>query len=144
MTRSTTAFGPVSATLVLLAAGPLTIWSLVMFLMLVTGAVNAGFAGPASYLGLLVFSFLGALACRRAINVLRTQQGGVGKRSRWARAVMLTGIVAVAQVPVTMFSNESFGDALNGPVKLMLLGGMAAAIGGGLFNLMHRRQVVKS
>jgi hypothetical protein len=137
---ASSAFGPTSATLLLLAAGPLTIWSLVMFLLCVTGEVDLGFASSkAGPFGLLVFSFMGALACRRAINVLRARPGGAARQSRIARAVMLIGIVAVAQVPVTMWANQSFNDTLSGPILLLLIGGLAAAMGGGIASLWQRR-----
>ncbi len=137
---ASSAFGPTSATLLLLAAGPLTIWSMVMFLMAISGEVDLGFSSKAGPLGLLVFSFMGALACRRAINVLRTRPGGAARQSRIARAVMLIGIVAVAQAPVTMWTNQSLGDTMSGPVLLLLIGGGVTAIGGGVASLLHRRK----
>src|SRR5262245_42678936 len=106
-------FGPASAALILLIAGPLTIWSFVMFLLLLTGAADIGLIGMEGYLGLLALTALGALACRRSIIVLR-KRGGKNKRSRVSRAVMLLGIVALAQVPVTMWRNESYSDMFNG------------------------------
>ncbi len=135
------AFGPVSATVVLLAAGPLAIWSLVMFLMLLSGVVDLGLPGVTSYLALLVVSLLGALACRRAINVLRSRQGGAERRSRAARALMLVGIVAVSQVPVTMWANQSMEDTLHGPMLFMLVGGLIAALSGAVVNLLPRAPV---
>jgi hypothetical protein len=136
---ASTVFRPASATLILLAAGPLTIWSTVMFLMLLTGVDTGQHGGAAVYVGLLVFSFLGALACRRAINVLRSHPGGDDRRSRRSRAVMLFGIVAVAQLPVTIWNNQSFGDTLSGPVLLILIGGLLTAVGGGVAGVLRRR-----
>ena len=134
---SSSAFSPLSATLVLLAAGPITTWSVVMLLMLIAGVVEIG-GGFKTYLGLLVFSFLGALACRRAVTVLRTSPGGSHKSSRGARALMLVGIVALAQLPIMILTNDTYRDTLKGPVLLIVVGGLMMAIVGALLSLRRR------
>lgn len=90
MTRSrlpaVSAIGPVLATFTILGAGPLTIWSAVVFLISVTGAVDMRFGRGTGAWGLLVFTFLGGLAFRRAVAVLRGIPGWGDKRSRVVRA----------------------------------------------------------
>lgn len=100
-----------------------------MFLMLVAGAADVGWSSMEAYFGLLAVSALGALACRRAIRVLRDH--GAGPLSRIGRAVMLAGIVVLSQAPVAM------GDAMSAPVWLVLIGGVTAAVCGAIVSLVR-------
>ena len=119
------AIGPVLATLTVLGSAPVAIWSLTMFLLSMTGSMEFQFAGGTGPWGLLVMTFLGGLAFRRAIAVLRAIPGWDGKSSRVVRGMLLVGVVAITQLPLTMSRDQFYLPALTGPLMMILIGGLA-------------------
>jgi len=143
LSPSTASFlGPVSATVILLLAGPVSLWVLIMFLLLVTGVVDIGASGSSALLaGLMMLRMLCSVACRRAVIVLRTQPGMDTQWSRACRLVMLLGIVAMAQALVMIWSaKRAAGNALPGGTQLALLAGAAASLVGAMVSVLYREK----
>lgn len=137
-----TALGPVTATGILVLAGPVSLWALITFLLLVTRALDIGeLASGALLAGLMMLSMLCALACRRAVIVLRAQSGAETLWSRAGRLVMLLGILAMAQAPIMVWSaKRAAGGALPGGTQLTILAGISAALVGAMVSLLYREK----
>ncbi len=137
-----TALGPVTATVILVSAGPVSLWALITFLLLVSGGLDIGESASGALLaGLMMLSMLCALACRRAANVLRTQPGTDTPWSRAGRVVMLLGILAMAQAPIMIWSaRRSMGGALPGGTQLTILAGVSASLVGAMVSLLYRER----
>lgn len=116
-----------------------------MFVLLVTGA--AGFTlpgGVASGLGLVSISLLCALACRRAVNVLRTSSSrpsSVSITSIAMRGALLIATLVVAQIPISMWSDDRFSGAVSGGAKpLLLAAGVSALVAAGVTFVQSRKR----
>ncbi len=129
---ASTKLGPKSAVFILLVAGPLSIWTMIMFVLLVTGA--AGFTlpgGAVSGLGLVSISLLCALACRRALNVLRSTSnlGGISITSIALRGALLIATLMMAHMVLGIWSDDRFTGAVSGGARpLLLAAGLSALV----------------
>ncbi len=137
---ATSAIGPVLATLAILGSAPMAIWSFTMFLLSVSGRLEFQFASAAGPWGLLVLTFLGSLAFRRAITVLRGIPSWNGKSSRVVRGMLLVGVVAITQLPLTLSRDQFYMPALTGPLMMILIGGLATVLGGAVLTLAGREE----
>ena len=135
---SASALGPVLATLTVLGSAPVAIWALTMLLLSLMGSMEFQFAGGLGPSGLLVMTVLGILAFRRAIAVLRGIPGWEGKSSRAVRGMLLVGVVAITQLPLTLSRDQFYLPLLTGPLMMIILGGLATVLGGAVLTMAGR------